>query len=95
MVGPRRLDVTSHEAYRDDQLMELTLKEFTLLEYFMRHPGQVLTKSQIADHVWGYDSDATSNVVETYIHYLRNKIDRGHPRPLIRTLRGIGYMLKE
>jgi DNA-binding response OmpR family regulator len=61
----------------------------------MRHPGRVLTKEQITDHVWGYDSEATSNVVEIYIHYLREKVDRGFARPLIRTVRGAGYMIRE
>jgi DNA-binding response OmpR family regulator len=54
----------------------------------------VLTKSQIIDHVWGYDNEATSNVVEIYIHYLRDKVDRGFARPLIRTVRGVGYTIK-
>jgi len=61
----------------------------------MRAPGRVLTKERIADHVWGYDSETTSNVVEVYIHYLRDKIDKGFPRPLIRTVRGVGYTIKE
>jgi len=60
----------------------------------MRHAGRVLTRSQIVDQVWGYDTSATSNIVETYVHYLRDKVDRGFPRPLIRTVRGAGYMLK-
>ena len=61
----------------------------------MRNAGRVLTKAQIVDHVWGYDSEATSNVVEIYIHYLRDKIDRDVARPLIRTIRGVGYTVKE
>jgi DNA-binding response OmpR family regulator len=55
----------------------------------------VLSKDQITEHVWGYDSQATSNVVEIYIHYLRDKVDRGFPRPLIRTIRGVGYTIKD
>jgi DNA-binding response OmpR family regulator len=94
-VGELTLDLSAREARRGDQQVELTTKEFDLLEYLMRHSGQVLTKSLISDHVWGYDSEATSNVVGIYIHYLRNKIDRGYARPLIRTVRGIGYTIKE
>jgi DNA-binding response OmpR family regulator len=94
-VGDLTLDLAAREARRGDRRIDLTTKEFDLLEYLMRHPGQVLTKSLITDHVWGYDSEATSNVVEIYVHYLRNKIDRGFPRPLLRTVRGIGYTIKE
>ena len=61
----------------------------------LRRQAKVLTKGQIVDHVWGYDAGATSNVVEIYVHYLRDKIDRGFPRPLIRTIRGVGYTIKE
>jgi DNA-binding response OmpR family regulator len=89
------LDVARHEAHRDGQPIELTAKEFALLEYLMRNAGHVLTKDQISDRVWGYDSAATSNVVEIYVHYVRDKIDRGYSRPLIRTVRGVGYTIKD
>ena len=94
-VGDLTLHLGRHEACRAEQMIELTAKEFQLLAYLMRAPGRVLTKERIADHVWGYDAEATSNVVEVYIHYLRDKIDRGFPRPLIRTVRGVGYTIKE
>jgi DNA-binding response OmpR family regulator len=94
-VGDLTLSLTRHEARRGDQEISLTAKEFELLAYLMRHPGQVLSKTQIVDHVWGYDAEATSNVVEIYIHYLRDKVDRGFDRPLIRTVRGVGYTIKE
>jgi DNA-binding response OmpR family regulator len=94
-VGDLKLDIPRHEARRGDRVVELTAKELELLAYLMRNAGRVLTRSQIVDHVWGYDSEATSNVVEIYIHYLRDKIDRGVPRPLIRTIRGVGYTVKE
>jgi DNA-binding response OmpR family regulator len=94
-VGDLTLDVARHEVRRGDQWIELTAKEFGLLEYLMRNAGRVLTKTQITDQVWGYDSEATSNVVEIYVHYLRDKVDRGFARPLIRTVRGVGYTLKE
>jgi DNA-binding response OmpR family regulator len=94
-VGDLTLDDQRHEVTRAGQPIELTAKEFDLLAYLMRHAGKVLSKGQITDHVWGYEAVATSNVVEIYVHYLRDKIDRGAPRPLIRTVRGVGYTIKE
>jgi len=94
-VSDLTLDLRARVARRGDQTIELTTKEFEVLEYLMRHRGQVLTKTQLADHVWGYDATLTSNVVETYIHYLRNKVDRGFQRPLIRTIRGVGYSIRD
>lgn len=93
-VGDLTLDLVRHEARRGGRIIELTAKEFALLEYLMRHRGQVLTRTQIIDHVWRYDSDALSNVVDIYIHYLRDKIDRGASRPLIKTVRGVGYRIE-
>jgi DNA-binding response OmpR family regulator len=94
-VADLTLDQSRHEAQRGDRSIELTAKEFDLLTYLMRNAGRVLSKDQITEHVWGYDSQATSNVVEIYIHYLRDKVDRGFPRPLIRTIRGVGYTIKD
>ncbi len=94
-VGDLTLDLATHEVRRASNVIELTAKEFSLLAYLMRHSGRVLTKDQIIDHVWGYDSEVVSNVVEIYIHYLRDKVDRGFPRPLLRTVRGVGYTIKE
>lgn len=93
-VGDLTLDLTRHEAERGGRVIELTAKEFALLEFLMRHPGQVLTRTQIIDHVWRYDFDALSNVVDIYIHYLRDKIDRAANRPLIKTVRGVGYKIE-
>lgn len=93
-VADLTLDLLRHEARRGERVIELTAKEFALLEFLMRHPGQVLTRTQIIDHVWRYDLDALSNVVDIYIHYLRNKIDRGFPRSLISTVRGVGYRIE-
>jgi DNA-binding response OmpR family regulator len=94
-VADLTLDESRHEVRRDGRSIELTAKEFDLLAYLMRHAGKVLTRGQIVDHVWGYDAGATSNVVEIYVHYLRDKVDRGFPRPLIRTIRGFGYTIRE
>jgi DNA-binding response OmpR family regulator len=94
VVGDLTLDLVRHEARRDGRIIELTAKEFALLEYLMRHAGRVLTRTQIVDAVWRYDLDALSNVVDIYIHYLRDKIDQGFSRPLIKTVRGIGYKIE-
>ncbi len=93
-AGELTLDVSRHSAVRGDQEIELTVKEFQLLELLLRHQGQVLSRTQILDHVWQYDRDFASNVVDIYIHYLRNKIDKGFKGQMIHTIRGIGYMLK-
>lgn len=93
-VGDLMLDLVRHEVRRNGKIIELTAKEFALLEYLMRHPGQVLSRSQIIDSVWRYDLEALSNVVDIYIHYLRDKIDHGFAHPLIKTVRGIGYKIE-
>jgi DNA-binding response OmpR family regulator len=92
--GELVLDLARREARRGDRVIELTAKEYQLLEFLMRNAGHVLTRTQILDHVWGYNFDSFSNVVDIYVHYLRNKIDRGFPEPLIKTIRGVGYTLK-
>jgi len=93
-VGDLSLDLVRHEVRRGNHVIELTAKEFALLEYLMRHAGQVLTRTQIIDHVWRYDLEALSNVVDAYIHYLRDKIDRGFGKRLIKTVRGVGYKIE-
>jgi DNA-binding response OmpR family regulator len=93
-VGDLALDLRSREAIRGGRRIELTSKEFALLELLMRHPGQVLTRTQLLDRVWSYDAPVESNVLETYIHYLRKKIDSGFDRKLIRTMRGAGYAIR-
>ncbi|HLZ21890.1 MAG TPA: response regulator transcription factor [Ktedonobacterales bacterium] len=92
-VSDLTLDLLRHEAQRAGRVIQLTAKEFALLEFLMRHPGQVLSRTQIVDHVWEYDMDALSNVVDIYIHYLRDKVDRGFAHPLIKTVRGVGYKI--
>lgn len=93
-VADLTLDLVRHEVRRGDRNIDLTAKEFALLEYLMRNPGQVLTRTQITDRVWRYDLDALSNVVDTYIHYLRDKVDRGFGHNLIKTVRGVGYKIE-
>ena len=94
-VGDLSLDVARRDVRRGSNSVELTAKEFDLLQYLMRNAGRVLSRSQIMDHVWGYDAEPSSNVVDIYVHYLRDKIDKDSPRPLIRTIRGVGYTIKE
>jgi DNA-binding response OmpR family regulator len=93
-AGDLMLDVSRHSAVRGSKEIELTVKEFQLLELLLRHQGQVLSRTQILDHVWQYDRDFASNVVDIYIHYLRNKIDKGFKTQMIHTIRGVGYTLK-
>ena len=93
-VGDLELDAPRHEVRRGGTPIELTAKEFDLLAYLMRHAGQVLSRAQIMDHVWGYDADPVSNVVDIYVHYLRDKIDKDSPQPLLRTIRGVGYTIR-
>ena len=87
------LDEDTREVRRGDRLIELTPTEFSLLRYLLANSGRVLSKAQILDHVWNYDFGGDSNVVETYISYLRKKIDRSG-EPLIHTMRGFGYSLR-
>ena len=87
------LDLRRRRAQRAQRMIELSPKEFSLLEYLMRNDGRVVTRTQILDHLWGYDYDSESNLVDVYVAYLRRKVDKGHKRPLIRTVRGVGYAL--
>ena len=94
-VGNLTLDTINYEVRRLGRIISLSKKEFALLEYLMRHEGKVLTKDQIINHVWEYDSDILPNTVEVYIGYLRNKIDKPFKKEksLIQTLRGFGYKI--
>ena len=88
------LNPASREVTRGGQRIELTTKEYALLEYLLRNAGRVLTRPMIAEHVWNLDFDTFTNVIDVYVNYLRNKIDKGHDRKLIQTVRGSGYVLK-
>jgi DNA-binding response OmpR family regulator len=93
-LGDLTLDPVTREARRGRRRIELTAREYSLLDYFLRHPGRVLTRPMIAEHVWGLDFDSESNLVDVYVGYLRRKIDAsGEPR-LLHTVRGSGYVLK-
>jgi two-component system, OmpR family, response regulator len=88
------MDEAAHEVRRDGAVIHLTATEFNLLRFFMRNPRQVLSKSQILDNVWHYDFDGDGGVVETYVSYVRRKLER-HGPPLIRTVRLVGYIMRE
>jgi two-component system response regulator MprA len=89
------LDPIAHEVRRGDRLIELSKTEFLLLELFMRHPRQVLTRSTIFENVWGYDFGPTSNALGVYMGYLRRKTEEGGEPRLLHTVRGIGYVLRD
>ena len=90
-----RLDPVGHKVWRSSKEIDLTAKEYALLEYFMRNPNQVLTRTMIAEHVWDYTFDSFTNIIDVYVNYLRKKIDRDFDKKLIHTVRGVGYVLKE
>jgi len=88
------VDPVTRSVTRNDQKIELTSKEFALLEYFLRNVGRVLSRTLISEHVWDIHFDSDTNIVDVYVNYLRNKIDKNHPNKLIHTLRGTGYVMK-
>lgn len=92
-VEDLRLDLVTKIAYRADRRVELAPREWALLELFMRHPRQVLSRTQILSHVWDYSFDPGSNVVDVYVGYLRKKINRPGLKPMLQTVRGAGYRL--
>lgn len=93
-VGDLTLDQRAHRVERAGKEIKLSQREFALLEYMMRNAGQVLTREQIRERVWGPEAEPESNIVDLYVHYLRKKLDDGRPDSLIRTVRGIGYVLR-
>ncbi len=94
-IDDLKLDTVTREVSRGDKMIELTSKEYAMLEYFLKNINRVLTKSQIAEHVWDLDFEYNSNIVEVYIRYLRRKIDEGFENKLIHTIRGGGYVIKD
>ena len=92
-MGDLRLDTTTWEVLRQGVVIDLTTKECRLLEYLMRHPNQILTRTMIAEHVWNYEFDNATNVIDVHIRNLRRKIDDAYPTKLIQTVRGAGYRI--
>ncbi len=89
------LDTGTRQAARGDRVISLTAKEYELLELFLRHPRQVMTRDTIFDHVWGYDFGGESNIIEVYVRYLRQKLESNSEPRLLHTVRGMGYVLRE
>lgn len=94
-IGDLHMDTAKHIVERNGRLIDLSPREYAVLEYLMRHPNQVLTRTQIGEHVWNFDFYNESNVVDVYIGYLRRKVDKGSDLPLIHTVRGVGYCLRD
>ena len=94
-VADLSLDLNTHEVLRNNQKIELTNKEFSLLEYLVRNAGRPVSKEQIIAHVWDYDADILPNNIEVYISYLREKVDKPFKDKLIKTVRGLGYKIDE
>ncbi len=92
-VGGLKMDTLRREVRRGSRIIDLSTREFALLEYLMRHPDHVLSRTQIGEHVWNIDYYHESNIVDVYIGYLRRKVDKGSDQPLIHTVRGVGYRL--
>jgi len=90
-----RLDPVAHKVWRSDKEIDLTTKEYALLEYMMRNPNQTLTRSMIAEQVWDYTFDSFTNIIDVYVNYLRKKVDKDFDKKLIHTVRGVGYVLRE
>ena len=93
--GPLSLDTASHRAERAGRAIDLSAKEYAILEYMLRNKGAILSRESIRNHIWSWDYDGESNVVDVYIRYLRKKIDDGEEKRLIHTVRGSGYMIAE
>jgi two-component system OmpR family response regulator len=93
-VADLRLDPVGRGVERAGRRIDLSAKQFALLEYLLRHAGQVVSRTMILEHVWDFEFDAMTNVVDVHINRLRNKVDRDFDRPLIHTLRGVGYVLR-
>ena len=90
-----RLDPVSHKVWRSGNEIDLTAKEYGLLEYMVRNPNTVLSRAMIAEHVWDYAFDSFTNIIDVYVNYLRKKVDKDHYTKLIHTVRGQGYILRE
>jgi two-component system OmpR family response regulator len=93
-VGDLRLDPATRQVWRDDTEIFLSAKEFAILETFMRRPGDVLSRYQLLEHAWDYEYENRSNVVDVYVRYLREKVDRPFDKQSIETVRGAGYRLR-
>jgi heavy metal response regulator len=94
-IADLELDTITHKARRGPRAIDLTAKEYALLEYFLRNKDRVLSRTIISEHIWDYNFDTGTNLIDVYISHLRNKIDSGFDRKLIHTIRGVGYVIRE
>lgn len=94
-IADLELDTVSHKANRGDRVIDLTAKEYALLEYFLRNKDRVLSRTIISEHIWDYNFDTGTNLIDVYVNHLRNKIDSGFACKLIHTVRGVGYVMRE
>jgi DNA-binding response OmpR family regulator len=94
-VADLELDMVTHRARRAGRAIDLTAKEYALLEYFMRNKDRVLSRTIISEHIWDYNFDTGTNLIDVYVSHLRTKIDSSHERKLIHTVRGVGYVMRE
>lgn len=95
MIADLELDTVAHKARRSARTIDLTAKEYALLEYFLRNKNRVLSRTSISEHIWDYNFDTGTNIIDVYVNHLRNKIDSGFETKLIHTVRGVGYVMKE
>lgn len=94
-VADLELDLVKHKAKRGEKMIELTAKEYSLLEYFMRNKNRTLSRTLISEHIWNYNFDTGTNIIDVYVNHLRQKVDNGFEKNLIHTVRGVGYTMKE
>jgi DNA-binding response OmpR family regulator len=95
LLGDLELDTVSHRARRGGKPIDLTMKEYALLEFLLRNKDRVLSRTIISEHIWEYNFDTGTNLIDVYVNHLRSKIDAGFDRKLIHTVRGVGYVMKE
>jgi heavy metal response regulator len=94
-VGDLRMDLRTHKVFRGSRRIDLTPKEYALLEYLMRNEGQIVTRTMISETIWDYHFDSLTNVLDVHVYHLRNKIDKSFDHKLIHTIKGVGYVLEE
>ncbi|MCA2005400.1 MAG: response regulator transcription factor [Ignavibacterium sp.] len=94
-AGDLKLDTQAHKAYRNDIEIQLTAKEYAILEYLMRNKNRVVSRTKISEHIYEFHFDPETNVIDVYINKLRNKVDKGFEKPIIHTVRGVGYLIKD
>ncbi len=94
-AGELQLDTQTHKAYRSGNEIQLTVKEYTILEYLLRNKNHVISRTKLSEHVYDYHFDSDTNVIDVYINKLRNKIDKGFDKQILQTVRGIGYVIKD